>query len=230
MNAGDTSTIDTADEPTVTSVTGSVWTEPQWPTGVVAPIWHPQTWRNFLYLIVAFVLGVFYFTVLTTVVSVGVGTAVVWVGVGILAIGMLAWRAVASFERRMTKQMLGIEITDPPRTQEDGFWRRVRDESKDPNTYRELVYLWLVRFPLDTFNFSLAVAFVGASVWMIGAPIYVQFSDIEVFGGSDPWWLVDTTGEALLLVPIGLVLLWLSAHVVNGLARLSGTIARAMLR
>jgi hypothetical protein len=201
----------------------------EWPAGFVAPLWHAQTYRNLAYILVAFVLGVFYFSFLTTIVSAGLGTVVVWVGVGVLAVGLHVWRAFAAFERRLTKAMLGVTIADPPRSQEQGFWRRTRDEARDPNSYRELVYLWLIRFPLDTFSFSVAVSFVGASLFMIGAPIAVQFVEINLFS-DDPWWLVDTTSEALLLVPIGLVCLWLSAHIVNGLARLSGAVARAMLR
>ena len=200
-----------------------------WPRGLVAPLWHPQTYRNLAYILIAFALGIFYFTFLTTVVAVGIGTAIIWIGVGILAVGILVWRSFAQFERRMSKAMLGFSIDDPPRSEEVRLLRRAREEAKDPNTYRELVYLWLIRFPLDTFNFSVAVSFVAASLALIASPIVVQFVDIKLFT-DDPWWLVDTTGESLLLVPIGLFLLWLSVHVVNGLARLSGTIARAMLR
>jgi hypothetical protein len=202
----------------------------EWPTGLVAPLWQLQTYRNLLYILLAFVLGVFYFTFLTTVIAVGIGTAVVWVGVGILAIGVRIWRGFASFERRLSGVMLGAEIPDPPRSREAGFWRRTRDEFKDPNSYRELVYLWLIRLPLDTFNFAVAVGLVTASVFMIGGPIAVQFFDLKLFTDKDPWWLIDTTGEALLLVPLGLITLWLSIHIINGLARLSRTVARAMLR
>jgi hypothetical protein len=198
-------------------------------TGLMAPLWHAQTYRNLLYIFLAFVLGVFYFTFLTTVIAVGIGTAVVWVGVGILAIGLRMWRSFATFERRLTKVMLGTEIADPPRSQEPGFWRRTREEFKDPTSYRELVYLWLIRFPLDTFNFAVTVGFLGASVYMIGAPVAVQFVDLKLFTDTDPWWLIDTTAEALVLVPIGLVTLWMSVYIINGLARLSRTVARSML-
>ena len=91
------------------------------------------------------------------------------------------------------------------------------------------MYLWLIRLPLDTFGFAVALSLTAASLAIIASPVTVQFVDIELFS-DDAWWLIDTTAEALLLVPVGLILLWLTAHIVNGLARLAGTVAGAMLR
>ena len=48
---------------------------------------------NNLYLLLALPIGVVYFTFLVTAVSVGVGTAIIWIGIPVLYASIVVWRA-----------------------------------------------------------------------------------------------------------------------------------------
>ena len=49
--------------------------------GVVA---REETYLNLIYLVLAFPLGTVYFVFLVTGISVGIGTAIIWIGIPIL--------------------------------------------------------------------------------------------------------------------------------------------------
>src|SRR5215216_4228285 len=71
-----------------------------------------RTYANFLYLALAFPLGLAYFILLTVGLSLGVGLTIVWVGLAILALVFaLSW-GITALERWMAIQMLGAEV--PP--------------------------------------------------------------------------------------------------------------------
>ena len=59
----------------------------------------PQTYRNILYLLASFPLGLCYFIFLITALSIGVSTLIVWIGIPILLLTVGAWWGLAAFER-----------------------------------------------------------------------------------------------------------------------------------
>ena len=59
-----------------------------------------QTYLNLVYLLLAFPLGVFYFTLLVTGISLGFGLLIVWIGGFILAGMFVAWWACANNDCR----------------------------------------------------------------------------------------------------------------------------------
>jgi hypothetical protein len=73
--------------------------------GVIARL---QTWKNMAYLALAFPLGLFYFVFLVVGLALGVGLVIIWVGLPILAVVVLAWWAFASFERLQAEHLLGV--------------------------------------------------------------------------------------------------------------------------
>ena len=69
---------------------------------------------------------------------------------------------------------------------------------------------------------------------LISAPLYYRYVDLTINGvhhhGIDLGaWHVDTLPEALLLVPIGVVVLIAGLHLANVFARFSGILAAALL-
>ena len=59
---------------------------------------------------------------------------------------------------------------------------------------------------------------------LFAAPIYYSFVDINRI-----LWNIDTLWEALLLTLIGIPLVFISLHLMNGMAIMSGRLARVML-
>jgi hypothetical protein len=56
-----------------------------------------QTYLNALYVFLAFPLGLFYFIFLVTGLSLGVGLAILWIGLIILLAMIAGWVALAAF-------------------------------------------------------------------------------------------------------------------------------------
>ena len=72
-----------------------------------------STAKNIAYLLLSFPLGVFYFVVLITGLSVGIGTVVVWLGIPILFATIAAIWGMAAMERSLAVRLLHIDMPAP---------------------------------------------------------------------------------------------------------------------
>ncbi len=100
----------------------------------------------------------------------------------------------------------------------------------DPLTWKALVYLFL-KLPLGLVGFVLSLAPVALAVALLTAPLTAGIP--AELGASSPQrigpWTVDPLVGSLLLVPLGAVAAVGAAHLVNGLAWLSGRWVQLML-
>ncbi len=204
--------------------------------GVIA---EPQSYLNIFYLLLAFPLGIAYFVFLVTGISVGAGLIIIWVGVPILALVIAGTWAMCEFERILAVALLKEDI---PRTirgrsvvTDDqnlssverlfiGTWRRFKTHLTNRLTWTGMLYLFL-KFPLGIGSFVMVVVLVSFTGALLGAPLYYWVGD----GIDAEIWRVDEVREALLLTIIAIPLAFISLHLMNGAAFLSGRLARALL-
>ena len=113
-------------------------------------------WRAIGFMVLSFALGVAYLVVLVAAIAVGIGTLIIWVGVPILVMTMVGWRAAASAERWRVRRMLGAEIApgvyeaelnlmrteEWARTGDDALWRRSKLGLHLDAPARERVNAW----------------------------------------------------------------------------------------
>lgn len=193
--------------------------------GVVAD---KQTYKNLLYLLLAFPLGLFYYTFLTIGLTVGAVLTIVAVGVGIVFLTVLCARVVAEFERKLANALLDTEIRAPADIEDvTGKWAKARAYIEAESTWRSLGYL-AVKFWVGIFGFVLVVVLLGSAIELLTAPL----DSTIVFGtvnSQEIAWSVDTVPEMLLAVPLGAVLAILSLHVINGFAYVTARIAEGLL-
>ena len=193
-------------------------------TGFFGVIANPQSYLNIVYLLLAFPLGTFYFVFLVTGLSLGLGLSVTVIGLPLLALVLGGSRVLCRFERGLVAALLKESI--PPsvhRPATKGLWSRLKALLTDRTTWTGTFYL-LLEFPLGVAAFTIVVALLSVALAQIGAPIIYAYADIDLF-----IWYVDTLHEAFALSVIGVVWLFLSMHVINGLAFIMGRIARALL-
>ena len=207
--------------------------------GVVAD---PQSYINILYLLLAFPLGIAYFVFLVTGISVGAGLIIIWVGVPILALALAGSWLLCELERVLA---IGLLKEDIPRTVREylsgqveadvqnlssgervfiGMWRRVKGYLSNRLTWTGMLYLFL-KFPLGIASLVMVVVLVAVTGSLLGAPFYYWVDDGIDFG----IWQVDKVWEALVLTIIGIPLVFISLHLMNGAAFLQGRLARVML-
>ena len=208
----------------------------------------PSIMGNFVFLIVSFPLGLLYFIVTITGLSVGLGTIVIWAGLPILFITLLCIRGMAAIERRMVSSLLRMPMSYQWRPQPEAgqsFLRRFGSILRDPYTWTSTIYM-LLKLPLGIMNFTLALTLSIVSVALTVLPlVYLVnlFVDsillmngisaqsilvpyfIEVHGVFDPLMFARTFAG----VPVGVMLWIITCFVLNGLGLFSGELAKALL-
>ena len=191
---------------------------------IFGPATDTQTYRNLLYLLLAFPLGMAYFIFLIFGLSVGAGLAIVFVGIPILIGVLFACWGLGSFERLMARSMLHLTIPSPQhQASAPGLWPKLKALFGDTSTWKSLFYLML-KFPFGVAVFVVLVTVFSLSGALILAPL--TYGKLRMDFGL---WQVDTKDEATVWCLIGVVLLLLAFHLVNGLAFAWGRFAQIML-
>ncbi|GAA4634829.1 sensor histidine kinase [Actinoallomurus vinaceus] len=190
------------------------------------------TWRSAAYLALHFPVGLAYFVGLTVLLSVSVGTLVIWVGVLGLALTMILWRFAAVLERRLAYLAFGVRIPSPYRALPEGtnLLRKWRAMAADPATWKDLVYL-LLAFPIGLAEFIMSIVLWTTALSLITMPVWI-LSDHSGYPyitiGNHEIWL-DNPITTLPAVPIGLAVAVVAMYAVRIVGTAHGAIARYLL-
>jgi hypothetical protein len=192
-----------------------------------------RTYRSMLYLLLAFPLGIFYFVFLVTGISLGLGLVITWFGIPILFGVLLLWRVFGGFERQLLKVMLGIPISFVLIKKSKGFWKKIKMYLGDSFTWKSLAYLF-IKFPLGIISFVVLVTFLSVSLSLIATPVLYHLTEIGLLHGTFciegvNICFLNSYFSAIIWGIIGVLLLFISLHAFNGLARVSGLLTKAML-
>ena len=194
-----------------------------------------QFYRNTLYLLLSFPLGLCYFVFLVTGIALGIGTLIIWIGVPILLLTISAWWQLAGFERRMAIHWLGVTISPlafASSAQQAKFWQSAQMLLTNEMTWKTLAYL-LIKFPLGLcsfvvtvtlFSLTLSITIVSLVLGLLTAPFVLLYT--LLWSESD---MRISARRYLLFASLGFGLTLLTLHVLNGLAFVSGQLARSML-
>ena len=192
----------------------------------------PPFGGSVVFLLMNLPLGVAAFVVLTSFAAAGLGTAVVWVGVGLLALLVLAVRGGARMERARVYALLDRYIDLPylplPVGKQGQRWKA---RLKDLSTWRDLLYFFVL-FPLGLVEFVLVTTFWSTSLALAGLPIYFRWlpGGAYYFPSDELRWLtVDSTVEALPWAALGVLFIALSVALTKALAGMHARLANALL-
>jgi uncharacterized membrane protein len=188
-----------------------------------------RAWGALLYMLIAFVTGVFYFTWAVTGFSLSVSFALFIFGLPFALLFFLSVRGLALLEGRLVEGLLGVRM--PRRslfTQQSPKWLdRLKELAMDKHTWFSILYM-LIQFVLGTVYFVLFVTVLSLSLSFIALPFIQIFWNIPVLNiGTEriflPYWL-------LVLLAFGGVLLWTTfMNIARGIGHLHGRMAKALL-
>ena len=191
---------------------------------------NPPVLGSLAYLLLNLPVGIAGFVFVVTTVSVGVSTAIIWVGVPVLALAMLVWRGGARLERQRVHAMLRTYVALPYRPLPEGLSGQWRTRVRDAATWKDMAYFVLL-LPIGVAEFTLMVSFWSVSLWLLLLPLYFGFLPAdwypEVWG--HPLGSVDSAFEALPWAALGAILLAMTVVMTKGLGSLHARYARAML-
>ena len=189
----------------------------------------PRAYLSLLYMLLALVTGIVYFTFAVTGMSLSVGFAVLIIGVPFFLLFVGISRVVALAEGRIVESMLGTRMPRRPMypDRETPLLQRIVEMLKDPRTWGTLVYL-VAMLPLGVFYFTFAVVGLAVSLATFVAPIFVLLYHAGLVH-------IDGTVEAPhpALLPFisiaGLLLLTVTLHLARGIGYLHGQLAKTLL-
>jgi Putative sensor len=166
-------------------------------------------------------LGVVYFTWLVTGLATGLGLAITLLGIPLLTLVFATVRPLLAGERAMSNALLGTSIEAAPLWPGgEGWFGRFKAYWTDSATWRGITYL-LLRFPIGTATFTVAVSTYATALYLIAAPIVAPFDTIEL-----GIWEPNTVLEGLALVPLGAAVLLASGWISEAMAAMSRALAR----
>jgi hypothetical protein len=189
----------------------------------------PRTWGSLLFMLIAFVTGIIYFTWTATGLSISVAFSIFIFGLPLALLFLLSVKGLALLEGRLVEALLGLRMPRRPLFTQQGLkWlERLKVLVTDKNTWLSLLYLMLqmpvgvLYFILMTtlFFFSIGVIIVPIVQWIFGFPTY----QIDSVGYYLPVW-------SLLLIQVGgFMTLTLTLHLARVIGWLHGRYAKWML-
>lgn len=190
-----------------------------------------QTYRNLAYLLLAFPLGIAYFTLVTTGLSTGLGLLVTLAGVPIVLGTLLVTLGIGSFERRLAEQLLDVDIDGAPSDIELAFGSveeaigTAKRILTAPTTWTGLLLVGL-KFVYGIVAFTALVTAFAVAVSLLSLPAFYDAAGVTYTIGP---YVVDTLREAIAGAGLGVLLLLVSLHVLNGVARFGGFLTEILL-
>ncbi|HUG13494.1 MAG TPA: sensor histidine kinase [Thermomicrobiales bacterium] len=198
--------------------------------GLLRAAFSSEPWRAAAFMLSSFVLGIFWFVVLVTLLATGSGMAVGLIGIPILIAAVYVWQQGARSERWRIGALLQEPIPDPYRpTPAGSWWDRFKSLVTDWAIWRDLLYLILL-FPIGVIEFVILVLVLTIPVTLLSMPIvWLTGNQANVEIGSVLSWNLNSVSGMLSLGAIGIpaLMLGLLAIVATGRAHLA--FAKALL-
>lgn len=192
----------------------------------------PSTGGSLVYLATNLPLGIVSFTLLVTLTTVGTVTMLVWIGLPVLVLTLLAVRGAASAERARVHTLLNTFIARPYRALPEASWLvRCKARLTEGATWRDFAYLVLL-FPIGIAEFVVVFTFWSLALALTGLPIYVRYLPDGVFAFERDgvrWFVVDSTVAALPWALVGILCLGAAIALTRVLGVLHARFARALL-
>ncbi|WP_052864804.1 sensor histidine kinase [Streptomyces niger] len=196
-----------------------------------------RTWREFLHLLLSLPIAVVMFSYAVTMLSLGAGLLITFLGIPVLAAGLLGCRGLGSLERMRAHALLGLDVRapEPVRTARPGFMGRVGGVLKSGASWRHFLYC-LLHFPWAVFAFSVSVTLWTAAwglftypLWRWTFPMYLGQEGIQLYGDGTHDIYLDSPGEIAAASAVGLLLVLVWGGAVRGLSQVDRLLVHGLL-
>jgi uncharacterized membrane protein len=189
----------------------------------------PRAWGSLLYMLIAFVTGVVYFSWAVTGLSVSISFAIFIFGLPVALLFLLSVRGVIWLEGRLVEALLGVRM---PRRQlfapQTGkLIERIKTLVLDKHTWFSIVYM-LIQFVLGTVYFIVLVTVFSFALTGVAIPFIQEVFHEPTLNINNLRYFLPTWSYPLLM--LAGVLLWTSTmHLVKWVGGLHGRYAKALL-
>ncbi|HSJ90217.1 MAG TPA: sensor domain-containing protein [Anaerolineales bacterium] len=189
-----------------------------------------RAWGALLYMLIAFVTGVFYFSWAVTGLATSVSFALFIFGLPFALLFFLSVRGLALLEGRIVEALLGVRMPRRPLfTQSNLKWlERLKELASDRHTWFSILYMF-IQFVLGIIYFVLFVTVLSFSLSFIAVPFIQEIlhQPIITVGNVARYFLPIW---AYPLCVLGGILLWtIFMNLARGIGQLHGRMAKSML-
>ena len=188
-----------------------------------------RAWGALLYLLIAFVTGVLYFTWAVTGLATSISFALFIFGLPFALLFFLSVRGLALLEGRIVEALLGVRMPRRPLfSQRNLKWfDRIKELALDKHTWFSILYM-LIQFVLGTVYFVLFVTVLSFSISFLAIPVFQEAWGQGAIMNNGIRYYFPTWSYPLLV--LGGVLLWtLFMNLARGIGQLHGRMAKALL-
>lgn len=198
-----------------------------------------RTWGAMFYMLLGLGTGIAYFVLVVAGLSISAGLSVLIIGVPVIVLFFGIVRAMALLEGRIVETMLGVRMPRRPPypAQDTSLLKRIGAMFTDPRTWTTMLYMVLM-LPLGIAYFTITVTLMAISLACAVSPLAFAIDDDRlqhIFAGGHltfDWGMgphVPGWGELALVCVFGVLLLFVTMHVVRGIGYLHGQLAKHLL-
>ncbi|WP_030904007.1 sensor histidine kinase [Streptomyces sp. NRRL F-5126] len=210
----------------------------RFPPPVVRAPFEGRTWREFGYVLLGLPIGVLLFSYSITMICLGAGMLITFLGVPILAMALASARGFAAAERARARCLLGLDVgrPEPIRPEKGGLLAWTGAVLRSGESWRNLLYT-LVQFPWAVFSFVVGVVFWTTGWGLFTFPLW-QWVYRSADTGSEMVLFRDASGRTISLdAPLGnvlacaagLVLVLMTPWILRGLTGMDRLLIRGLL-
>ncbi|MDF9814986.1 signal transduction histidine kinase [Streptomyces sp. SPB162] len=197
-----------------------------------------RTWREFGYLLLNLPMGILAFTYVVTMLSLGAGLLITFLGLPVLAAGLAGCRGIGVIERARARGLLRHDVPEPGpvRAAKKGFMPWLGAQLKSGVAWRHALYCFL-HFPWAVFSFSIALTFffygwgfLTYPLWRWIFPAYLGQSGLQLYGDEHGGgWYLHTAGDMVLASSVGLVFVIVTPWAIRGMAHVDRALVSGLL-
>jgi signal transduction histidine kinase len=206
------------------------------PAALRAPF-EARSWREFGYVLLSLPISIVLFTWTVTMVSLGAGLLVTFLGVPVLAAALAGCRGFGALERARARGLLRLDVAEPEplRMRGPGALAWMGAVLKSGTSWRNLLYA-LVQFPWAVFSFSVAVSLwtmgwtlLTYPLWFWVFPAYAGQGGIQLYGDEHHSVYLDNPFETTVTALVGLLFTLATPWIVRALTTVDGLLVRGLL-
>ncbi len=193
-----------------------------------------RTWTALFYMLLALVTGIVYFTATVTGLSMSAGLIVLIIGIPIFLLFVGFTRVLALAEGRLVEGLLGQRMPRRPLYPAKGLpiLERIKEMLVDRRTWTTMFY-FLLMLPLGILYFTIAVTGLSVSLGLVVGSIGGLLMEAGVGSGTisrdHEVYFAPAPLAAPLIIAFGVLLLTAVMHLVRGIGRMHGTLAKHLL-
>ncbi len=193
-----------------------------------------RAWTALFYMLLALVTGIFYFTATVTGLSMSAGLMVMIIGIPVFLLFVGFTRVLALAEGRLVEGLLGQRMPRRPLYPSKGIpiFERIKEMLTDRRTWTTMFY-FLLMLPLGILYFTIAITGIVVSLGLVFGSIAGLLMNAGIGSGGinidDAIYIGPSPALAPLIFIAGVLLMTAMMHLVRGIGRVHGTLAKHLL-